>query len=165
MLFDNTTVQGSWIQTNYSDMTTSYAKFGRIVNNVTMAMPHAGIFAAAKDPKNEILQPSDLAGVGEYSIHASVVSPTINVLCANMNEMELAPLIYVEWPYSQKTNSTSIPGQLLAWDGYETDIQPVPGNTYLNSTVVDDIFEWGANYGRQPPVFPMVGHHSDNIVP
>lgn len=155
MLFDNTTVTGSWIQTNTSDLTAAYDKYSRIVNNITMSMPHAGIFSAAHDAKNGILQPEDLAGVGEYSIRASVVSPAINVLCVNMNSTELAPLVYTEWPNAITTNS-DIPNQKIPWSGYEDEIQLQPGQTYLNKTEVDDLFEWGATYGRQPPVFPMV---------
>ena len=41
-------------------MPDDFASFGRIVNNITMAMPHSGIVAAAKDPKNRILQPDSL---------------------------------------------------------------------------------------------------------
>ncbi len=158
MLFDNTTVTGSWVQTNTSNLTAAYDKYSRIVNNVTMSMPHAGVFSAAHDAKNGILQPEDLAGVGEYSIRASVVSPTVNVLCVNMNSTELAPLVYTEWP-NAITNNSDIPNQKIPWSGYEDEIQVQTGQTYLNKTVVDDIFEWGAAYGRQPPVFPMVRTH------
>ena len=58
MIYDNTTVQGSWI--HRANMSEDSANFGRIVNNISMAMPHSGIVAAAKDPKNGILQPEDL---------------------------------------------------------------------------------------------------------
>lgn len=38
-------------------------------------------------------------GLGEYSIQASVPSPGVNVLCANMSSDEIAPMIYgAEWP-------------------------------------------------------------------
>jgi hypothetical protein len=156
MLFDNTTVTGSWVQLNASNLTAAYDKYSRIINNVTMSMPHAGVFSAAHDAKNGILQPEDLAGVGEYSVRASVVSPTVNVLCVNMNSTELSPLIYTEWPHA-KTNTSDIPDQKIPWSGYQNDIQLEPGQSWLNKTVVDDIFEWGATYARQPPVFPMVG--------
>jgi hypothetical protein len=73
-----------------------------------------GVYAAATDPANSILQPNDLSGVGEYSIRASVVSPALNVLCVNMVADELSPLI--------KANTTDF----------------IP-----NATVVDDIFKWG----------------------
>jgi hypothetical protein len=154
MIYDNTTVTGSWVQTNQSNITAAYSKYNRIINNVTMSMPHAGVFSAAHDPKNGILQPQDLEGLGEYSVRASVVSPSVNVLCANMNATELKPLIYVDWPNA--TTTTSVTGQKLATPSYESQVRLEPGELYLNSTVVDDIFEWGATYQRQPPIFPMV---------
>ena len=57
-LYDNTTVTGSWI--DIVDMANNSKTFNRMVNNVTLAMPHAGIFAAAENPKNQIIQPLDL---------------------------------------------------------------------------------------------------------
>ncbi|KAJ8064730.1 hypothetical protein OCU04_007048 [Sclerotinia nivalis] len=155
MLYDNTTVKASWIRTNTSDMAASYKKYNRVVNNVTLAMPHSNVISAATDQVNGILQPSDLEGVGEYKVRASVVSPTINVLCANMNKTELSPIIYVDWPNAVTTDSTSVPNQKLAWAGYISQIILEPGQNYLNSTAVDDIFGWGANK-KQPPVFPML---------
>lgn len=58
LLHDNTTVTGSWI--NKVNMADVSARHGRIINNVTMAMPHSGVFAAAREPLNGILQPYDL---------------------------------------------------------------------------------------------------------
>lgn len=58
MLYDNTTLKGSW--TNVQNMSVLSEQFQRIVNNVSMAMPHVGIVAAAMDPVNGIIQPSDL---------------------------------------------------------------------------------------------------------
>jgi hypothetical protein len=159
MLYDNTTVQGSWIMLNSSNVTANYDRFSRVINNVTMAMPHAGVYAAARDPKNNIMQPSELDGVGGYSVSASVVSPAVNVLCVNMAKDELAPLVYTEWPNANLTNSTQIPGQLIPADltGWVNDIPLLSSNgTWLNSTAVDDIFFWGEMYERRPPVFEMV---------
>jgi hypothetical protein len=166
MLFDNTTITGSWVSTEWSNMSASYEYYKRIVNNVTMAMPHAGIFNAAREDRNGILQPENLAGVGEYNIRAAVVSPAINVLCVNMNETELEPLIYVTWPNATITTGDQLPGQRLPKGGhnYENDIQPLPGSKFLNSTIVDDIFEWGPNYQRQPPVFPMYPIEYNSII-
>lgn len=163
MLYDNTTVIGSWVETETSNLTSAYEKYNRIVNNVTLSMPHAGLFTAARASKNGILQPDELAGVGEYNIQASVVSPTVNVLCANMNKTEIAPLVYTTWPNAHTTNTTSMPGQVLAAPGYDNDIQLLPGQDYLNSTVLDDIFEWGEKYKRQPPVFPMVSQLASSL--
>jgi hypothetical protein len=57
-LYDNTTVQGSWI--NIANMTDDSNKFGRMVNNVSLAMPHSAVYAAATNSRNRILQPQDL---------------------------------------------------------------------------------------------------------
>lgn len=65
MLYDNTTVQGSWI--HVYNTTERSETFKRIINNVSMAMPHAGVFSAARDPLNDILQPEDL----NVSMHRS----------------------------------------------------------------------------------------------
>lgn len=118
-------------------------------------MPHAGVFSAAHDRKNGIMQPEDLAGLGEYSVRASVVSPSVNVLCVDMTATELDPLVYVAWPNANTTDSSDVPNQKLAYSGYENDVQLQTGQQYLNSTVVDDLFGWGVN-GAQPPIFPMV---------
>ena len=41
-LYDNVTVTGTWIETDYSDPIISYEKYKRIINNVTLAVPHPG---------------------------------------------------------------------------------------------------------------------------
>ncbi len=93
-LLDNTTLISTWIDTQFGDVAANYATHNRIVNNVTLAMPHPGVYSAGTDPVNGILQPSDLAGLGEYTIRAGVVSPALNVMCVNMDPSELAPLVY-----------------------------------------------------------------------
>ncbi|KAL8949757.1 MAG: hypothetical protein Q9222_004156 [Ikaeria aurantiellina] len=158
MLYDNTTIRGSWI--NVENMTETSQKYstdgyGRIVTNVTMAMPHAGVFAASRDPFNDILQPQggiyqpqDLNGFGEYEIKASVPSPVTNVLCASMRAEELAPMVYSLWPNGNDTQ-INVPG----WPK-DFDIPLWPD--YLNQTSVDDLFGFGAKYSRRHPVFPKL---------
>lgn len=104
--------------------------------------------AATNRTLNGILQPSDLDGVGSYNVSAAVVSPAVNVLCVNMNREELAPIVYTEWPHAL-TNETGIGNQTMGYPNWKDDIP----YTYLNATVVDDIFRWGEQYGRHPPVF------------
>ena len=58
MLYDNTTVKGSFIEE--VNMPAVSEKFGRIVNNITIAMPLTAVFGAARNPINNILQPQDL---------------------------------------------------------------------------------------------------------
>lgn len=62
MLYDNTTIKGSWINlVDDQNMTILSQKYNRIVNNITMAMPHPGVLQAAGDRINNILQPQDLS--------------------------------------------------------------------------------------------------------
>lgn len=161
LLFDNTTMTGTWIETQSSNVAASFKEYSRIINNVTLAMPHPGVYGAATDMTNGILQPDDLAGVGEYSIRAGVVSPTINAMCVNMDKDELEPLVYTEWPYAM-TDDTGVGAQTIGQQGWDDEV-PKPENddgdeNFLNRTAVDDIFKWGPKYGRRPPVFQLVGH-------
>lgn len=62
MLYDNTTIKGSWTNLGQEqNMTSLFETHKRIVNNITMAMPHPGVLQAAGDPINNILQPQDLS--------------------------------------------------------------------------------------------------------
>ena len=159
LLFDNTTLTGDWIETGAGDVAANFERYSRIVNNVTLAMPHPGVYGAAMDKINGILQPSDLDGVGEYTIKAGVVSPSVNVMCVNMNKDELAPLVYTEWPGAE-TEQTGVGNQTIGHDTWMNEV-PKPEDkdgerNYLNRTAVDDIFRWGPEYGRWPPVFQLV---------
>ncbi|KAI0407713.1 hypothetical protein F4802DRAFT_595107 [Xylaria palmicola] len=151
-LFDNTTMDSSWIETENGDMEKNFEIHKRVINNVTLAMPHAGVYSAATDPINYILQPNELQGLGEYSIKASVVSPVVNVMCVNMNEEELAPLVYTTWP-NARTNSTAVLGQRIGANDWYQDISP----EWYNRTVVDDIFKWNGQPDNQrpPPAFQL----------
>jgi len=80
----------------------------------------------------------DLDGLGIYSLHASVPSPAINVLCVNMDEEELTPMIKVEDP-PKKTKVDSIFGWNLddASDKQSPPVfpnLPLEYNTVLNHT-------------------------------
>ncbi|KAF4436335.1 hypothetical protein FACUT_6499 [Fusarium acutatum] len=158
LLHDNTTMYSSWIETEHGDVKAHFEETGRIINNVTLALPHPGVYGASKLKVNGILQPDDLAGVGEYTVRAGVVSPSVNVLCVDMDKKELAPLVYTTWP-NAKVNNTDIPGQKTGWPGWTGEVpQPLDGKNkdyYLNRTAVDDIFRWGPKYERRPPVFQM----------
>ncbi|KAL0465503.1 hypothetical protein QR685DRAFT_131227 [Neurospora intermedia] len=156
-LYDNVTVTGTWINTEHSDPMASYDKYKRTINNVTLAVPHPGVYDAATDPVNEILQPSDLSGVGEYRLAASAVSPALNVLCVGMTEKELAPLVYTTWPHANLTDA-ELPGEKTGGLNWLDDVPSSSesewvNGTVLNATVVDDIFRWGKGYQRRPPVF------------
>ena len=91
-LWDNTTVTGSWIEIKDTEKLSK--KHKRMINNITMAMPHGGIPGAAMDAKNKIQQPKDASGEGKYNLEATVPSPAVNVLCVGMNKSEISPLVY-----------------------------------------------------------------------
>ncbi|KAG5979286.1 hypothetical protein E4U55_005339 [Claviceps digitariae] len=166
-LYENTTMTAAWIETEYGNVTANFEKYGRIINNVTMAMPHPGVYAAATAPENAIMQPVDLAGVGEYTIRAGVVSPTLNVMCVNMNADDLEPLMYTMWPNSIRT-ATGVGEQVTGPDDWETSVPPLFNQDgapeYLNRTVVDEIFRWGPAYQRRPPVFSMFPSNFNMVV-
>jgi hypothetical protein len=108
-------------------------------------MPHSGVFAAARDSRNGILQPEELNSEGTYSLRASVPSPIMNVLCVNMNKEELAPIVYDTW------NNETV--DISTW-GNTPGIRD--NATTTNQTVVDDIFGWNTTEGdtyNYPPVF------------
>ena len=57
MLWDNTTLRGQWVETH--DVADKFVELNRLINNVTLAMPHAAVVNAARHRKNQILQPHD----------------------------------------------------------------------------------------------------------
>ncbi|KAL9084108.1 MAG: hypothetical protein Q9159_005403 [Coniocarpon cinnabarinum] len=151
LVSDNTTAVGQWIEID--NMTVNSNNFNRIVNNVTMAMPHAGIIDAAINKNNSILQPKVNDGFGAYNIHASVASGALNVLCAEMTKEELRPFVYTEWPNANKSLD------FANWvNNYAPHSEYVPNygpNEWLNSSIVDQIFGFGPVFGqRRPPIFP-----------
>ncbi|KAL5044332.1 hypothetical protein BDW71DRAFT_209335 [Aspergillus fruticulosus] len=154
-VYDNTTVEGSWIdRVSMADLS---EKYGRIVHNVTAAMPHGGVIGAANHPDNEIIQPKDQSGEGMYELEASVPSPAVNVLCAGMNATELAPIVYTEWPNHGNFNAVT----------WTTDVPDDVPNLELwhNRTVVDDIFGFGPDYpGQYAPVFGKLPKEYNTIV-
>jgi hypothetical protein len=144
LLHENTTVTAQWI--DVIDTPKESKKYGRVVNRVSLAMPHAGVFAAARYGENDIMQPEELNSEGTYSLRASVPSPVLNVLCANLNETEMEPIVYAMWPNSETVNMTS-------WvkDGIQANA------TTKNHTVVDELFGWtkkdDEKWSDYPPVF------------
>ena len=145
LLGENISLMGQWVEiVDTATVSNNYG--GRAVNNVSLAMPHAGVPAAAQLSQNGIIQPNDLDGQGIYSLHASVPSPVIHVLCANANRDELAPLVYSSWPGANTS-------ALSEW--------PTMAATPQNKTVLDDIFGWNdwdnvTSPGEPRPAFPKL---------
>ncbi|KAF4629090.1 hypothetical protein G7Y89_g9062 [Cudoniella acicularis] len=150
-IFTDTAVQGSWVQESSSNISANFARYGRVVNNITLSMPHPVVYYSAQA---EFPEPVRGTGLGEHTIKASVVSPTSNTLCVNMQQSEVAPLVYVEWP-NARFNYSNTGNKIAATDWYKD----VPANISLQSNVsqtqVGTIFKWGAVYNRAPPVFPQ----------
>ncbi|KAF2190858.1 hypothetical protein K469DRAFT_721788 [Zopfia rhizophila CBS 207.26] len=140
LLHENTTVDAKWI--NVINTKEVSKKHGRAINNVSLAMPHSGVFQAARDQRNGILQPEELDSMGIYSIRASVPSLVMHVLCANMKKEELVPIIYDEWN-DELVNITT-------WPTLSANA------TTKNKTVVDDLFGWTKKDDEKLTDFPPV---------
>ncbi|RAQ67582.1 hypothetical protein COH20_004531 [Aspergillus flavus] len=151
-IHDNTTVTGSWI--DRSNMTELSLHYNRMVLNVTAAMPHAGVLAAAKDPVNGLKQPQN-SSEGQFDMMVAAPCPAVNVLCVGMNASELKPLIYDMWPGKKF--------DVEKWSEQEKEVPKWP-NSWLNRTVVDDIFGWGPKYGWRPPIFGMLPFENQTIL-
>lgn len=135
-------------------MTKWYLETGWVVNNVTMAMPHAGVVTAALNSQNGIMQPDELNGLGIYSIRASVPVPFINVICAmNLDNDTLKPLIN-GFGWKDTTDGTGASPNSQALQSC-TPTNMLTVLRLLSGTRLDDVFQWGPNYGLQkwPPVF------------
>ncbi|RSL76652.1 hypothetical protein CEP51_009765 [Fusarium floridanum] len=139
LLYDEIMMEGTRVDTEFSDVAVLYQRWGRIVDNVTVSIPHPSVWSASEFSENKILHPSSLSNTGGFSIKAAVVSPTLNTMCVNMEEDELIPLIYTNFSHSRKNG-------FEAWDQEEI-------TEWHNSTVVDDLFRWGSKYRRRRPVF------------
>ncbi|CAE7034196.1 hypothetical protein P3342_007248 [Pyrenophora teres f. teres] len=147
-LDNNITVTTTWLDNH--DIEADSKKAGRIINNITIAVPHRGVPSAARNTQNDLLQPEDLHNGGSYSIHASVASFALNVLCVNAKEDELAPIIYETWP-----NRIPMDDRSKAVNWWPVLGFPEGTNTN-NKTVLDDIFGWkdeDVNHSRARPIF------------
>ncbi|KAH0544753.1 hypothetical protein FGG08_001120 [Glutinoglossum americanum] len=142
---NDTYVLASWLDTE-SAVPVRSGSGGRIINNVTMAMPHAGVVSVARDQKNNILQPS-LNGFGDYSITTPVMTAAVNVLCVEMSREELAPLIFTTFPAANRAGGV-VPNA-TAWPAL---VPKEELELWMNGTAVDDLFEWGERYNRHPPI-------------
>ncbi|KAH8194077.1 hypothetical protein TruAng_011758 [Truncatella angustata] len=82
IIMENTTLSSAWME-GYPIVA---EVGGRLVNNVTLAIPHAGLSTLYSNPYNasvDIRQPGSTEDTDGYDMAASVVSPAINVMCTN----------------------------------------------------------------------------------
>lgn len=134
---ENTKVTGQWI--NVVNDTGSLKEHSRVVDNVSLAMPHPSVS-----------RPNLLRRSGrDYSLHASVPSLVTRVLCANILEAELRPIVFSMWG-NKVFNAT-------VWDGISNK----------NDTAVDEIYGWtkrDPTLMDYPPVFPKLPGPSQTIL-
>lgn len=105
-IFPSAVTEGCWIQ-GLNNTQQVKEIYNRVVNNVTLSMSHAGIYYAIHHARNGISQPLDGTGLGEYTLQASVVSPSTSVICVNLNKLELAPIVYTAWPNARLLSSAT----------------------------------------------------------
>lgn len=144
LMYENTTITAPWI-----DIQPPLNENGRIITNSSLAYPHAGVFQAARDPVNNILQPQELDGLGLYGVRAAVASPVINVLCVQTpNRSDLDPIVYTSW-----NNGTNL--DLFNGTIWPEQIKDLHKTSFTNTTVLDSYFHWGdPNDGlRARPIF------------
>ncbi|KAG9189856.1 hypothetical protein G6011_06724 [Alternaria panax] len=153
----NTTVVPQWV--NVIDTAEVSRRYQRVINNVSLALPHVGVSNAVRDKRNIMPQSETFDSIEAYSLWASVPSPVMNVLCVHMNRTELEPIVYDAWPNDDVVNMTS-------WN-------VLPGirdkATTVNKTVVDELFGWNSDsntidyppvFGRYPMPFNTVLNHT-----
>ncbi|CAG8959736.1 hypothetical protein HYFRA_00001642 [Hymenoscyphus fraxineus] len=154
-IFTDTRTSGSWVEKSTHNISADYATYGRVVNNITLSMPHPVVYYSVR---KEFPMAKKGSGFGEHTMKASVVSPTSNTMCVNMNRTEVAPLVYVEWPRAQLTiiNTDGIMSKVAAkdWDK-DLYVNLTKYESNITATNVGSIFKWGSKYNRQPPIFPQ----------
>ncbi|KAJ9607138.1 hypothetical protein H2200_008210 [Cladophialophora chaetospira] len=132
----NTTLVGQWITPSGENITHDSMRYGRLVQNLTMAMPHANLLNAVQDRSNGIIQPSDLPGA-EYLVEAAIPAPALNIPCVGLSTEELRPLI-----------------KPLLYNA-TTSIE----NVEKDPTAIDDVFDWKTDNVYRPnprPIFPKI---------
>ncbi|KAH7067989.1 hypothetical protein BKA63DRAFT_103651 [Paraphoma chrysanthemicola] len=134
---DNTAVTTALIEPQ--DMRAESQKFGRPVNNVTLAIPHRWVPKAATVTSNRLLRPKFLFNAGSFSLDAYVAHPALNALCVGANRSELAPIVYETWPGANLPNTSSDARDFwptMAYSGSNSNMQA------NNDTALDTLFGW-----------------------
>ncbi|KAI5298153.1 hypothetical protein KEM55_003748 [Ascosphaera atra] len=138
---DNTTVTGWWLDDGDSKMKTR--AFGRMINNVTYAFPHTGVFAATKNGRNKIHRPDVDGATGALEVIATVSSPILNTLCVGASAKDLEPLIIDQWPQ----NRTNFKVNKFALEPSNEATLEAAKN---NKTALDSVFEWDSKWNPRP---------------
>lgn len=152
--YANATLVPQWIgNINTTELS---RKFQRVINNVSLALPHVGVVNSVHEQRNSMPLSTDSNSVQPFLVWASVPSPVMNVLCVHMNKTELSPIVYDSWN-NETVNSTT-------W----TPAEQMSLATTTNNTVVDDIFGWTkkdqVTMLDYPPVFSRYPKDYNTIV-
>lgn len=151
VIFENTTVHGQWIRPSNENITHDSTLHGRLLQNVTLVMPHTNVLHAARSSRNQVLQPHDLQGAGEYYLKAAVPAPALNVLCAGVTEEEVAPMIANgTGTRPQNESFTTVLDDIFKWKQY-----PLPQGVSFNDT--EYYAPW---FDRLPKEFNLVANYS-----
>ncbi|KAK9783943.1 hypothetical protein SCAR479_00502 [Seiridium cardinale] len=97
IIMENTTLSSSWLDRYPSALEVD----GRLINNVTLVMPHAGLstfYSNSFNSSTNIRKPGELDDSQGYDIGAAVVSPSINVMCVTADVSEVRPLLVSKLP-------------------------------------------------------------------
>ena len=152
ILYENTTVTGQWIGDLYEDIERQSEEHNRLFQNITMVMPHANVYHAARDPTNRVLQPDDLHGSGEYYLKAAVPAPALTVLCIGADDWEIELLVgngsqypkqwpvktpFDDWFHWVQEDPTKVGGQWAPWFSK----LPIDYNSVVNASK-----PWGSEW-------------------
>jgi hypothetical protein len=157
--YENSTVVPQWI--NIINTTEVSNLHQRVINNVTLALPHIGVVDAIHNQRNRMPRSESSNSIGPYSLWASVPSPMINVLCVHMTDKELEPIVFSSWPQNKTFNASDwfTTGNITTWKPAHTP-PIIDLATTTNKTLVDEIFGWHKEDSETmldyPPVFPLL---------
>lgn len=161
---DDVVVNGSWVE---RDHLAFVGPDGRMINNITLAIPHPGLVEAAALGENNIARPQGTEQIDNFQINASLPSPAMYVLCAAATASELAPLIWENAALGRAINVSTV-------QTFWKDFPPAtfePGSAYASGhppTALDPIFQWGDAYNasgrRYPPFFAKLPIQSNSVM-
>ncbi|OCK94764.1 uncharacterized protein K441DRAFT_677298 [Cenococcum geophilum 1.58] len=140
-------LNSSWVQS--INMQDTFDKFGRVVDNVTLALPHPGVLHAARSSTKSIPQPGEFdGGVGRYKLQASVPSPFLNVLCASADRDEIGGLVY-QYQVLQNKGSMNVTADLKSEGSDTYFVNAFDWDKFASvKTPLDGIFDWSENKTR-----------------
>ncbi|KAF2804910.1 uncharacterized protein BDZ99DRAFT_525249 [Mytilinidion resinicola] len=102
------TVRGAWLRQSFKDEYPMQDQNKIFVSNFSIVMPHPGVPQAARNSSNHVIQLENLGPTAFYSVRASVMSPFLQVLCAEVSKRDISPIVYETWPMANATNLRNV---------------------------------------------------------